>query len=64
MAEVKILEKEASRLSDAATEESRMADGMLKDIAIMEGRILGSGKVTAAFICLSLFGVDDHLFCL
>ncbi|XP_024124337.1 laminin subunit gamma-2 [Oryzias melastigma] len=43
LSEVKILEKEASRLSDEATEESKMADDMLKDIAIMEGKIPGSG---------------------
>lgn len=55
LSEVKILEKEASRLSDEATEESKMADDMLKDIAIMEGKIPGSGTVTAAFTHSSLF---------
>uniref|UniRef100_A0A3P9HSY5 Laminin subunit gamma 2 n=1 Tax=Oryzias latipes TaxID=8090 RepID=A0A3P9HSY5_ORYLA len=59
LAEVKILEKEASRLSDAATEESRMADGMLKDIAIMEGKILGSGKEQIDALAARLEGTKE-----
>lgn len=43
---MKGLENQASRLSGEARDESKMADGMLKDIASMERGIPPSLKVT------------------
>lgn len=43
---MKGLENHASRLSGEARDESKMADGMLKDIATMEQEIPPSLKVT------------------
>lgn len=45
-ARVKGFENQASRLSGEARDESKMADGMLKDIASMERGIPPSLKVT------------------
>lgn len=46
--QVRSLEDQASRLSGEARDESKMADGMLKDITRMERSIPPSLKVTAA----------------
>lgn len=46
-AQVKGFENQAIRLSGEARDESKMADGMLKNIANMERKIPTSLKVTA-----------------
>ena len=51
-AQVKGFENQASRLSGEARDESKMADGMLKDIANMEREIPSSLKVTPLFVTL------------
>lgn len=49
-AQVKGLENRAIRLSGEARGESKMADGMLTDIASMERDIPSSLKVTLLFV--------------
>lgn len=52
-AQAKGLENQATRLSGEAKDESKMADGMLKDIADMERDIPSSLKVTSLSVVTS-----------
>ncbi|XP_053186882.1 laminin subunit gamma-2 [Scomber japonicus] len=60
-AQVKGFENQASRLSGEARDESKMADGMLKDIANMEREIPSSLKVEVDAMMTRLDGLKESV---